>query len=385
MARNAWKLRSLALAGAVLPAMAFAQIPDLLTALDAGGRGMGMGGGVNYTSADTTAAFYNPAGLGHMDSPRMGLVFRNLPGSSTTVSGNFADPVKDTRSERGANSISHVGVAFPLGRGERQGPKPVVALTYTLGGYINDRQTGDGLSSGNLTVRNYENSLRLRSDYFTLAYSQARPDHSFSWGVGLNYVRQGITRDVRGSLVDNTNNFVGSLDSDISETGNGLGATVGFQMSPNPNFSFGASYRTEVKLSGNSGTAPIYDRIPARLAGGFTIRRDGFRGGRDFVLLGGEVQHFFRGRDGVEFDRGPQTTFGAGVEYNMFRNNARIPIRLGYAFAPRSSDDFLSRNAFTAGVGYEPDGSNYGVDLNVAFPERGGFDVGISFRYKIGR
>ncbi|MCW5942934.1 MAG: hypothetical protein KIS66_11925 [Fimbriimonadaceae bacterium] len=383
---NARKLKSYALIAAIAPTAALAQVPDLLTALDAGGRGMGMGGGVNMTGSDTLAAYYNPAGLGFVDSPRVGLAFRNLPQSTTRVSGNFSTPIMTSEGGRGANTMSHAGVAFPMG-GKSEGPRRVLAVAYTLGGYLFDRQQGTNLTNGALLVRNYKKDLRLRTDYFTVAYAQANRDQSFNWGVGLNYVRQAVTKDIAGQLVDNTNNVVGNIDSRNSETGNGLGATLGVQFSPkgSGNATVGLSYRTEVNLRNNTNTAAVYDTIPARLAGGITFRRDGLRGGRDFLLFGGQIQHFFSGKNGSDFDRGTQTVFGGGFEYNYFRGATRIPFRVGYAFVPKSSSDFLSRNGFNLGVGYEPASGNYGLDLNMGFPERGGFDLGLSVSYRIGK
>ena len=46
------------LAGLVaLPVVGVAQVPDVLSALDAGGRAMGMGGAGNITGADTTSGY----------------------------------------------------------------------------------------------------------------------------------------------------------------------------------------------------------------------------------------------------------------------------------------------------------------------------------------
>ena len=382
---NARMLRSLAFAAATVPVAAFAQVPDLLTALDAGGRGMGMGGGVNQTASDTLSGYYNPAGLAYLDSARMGLTFRNLPRSTSNISGNFDNPVMATEGTRGANTISHLGYAMPWGKAKENGHRPVVAFTYTLGGYVFDTQKGTNLQNGALIVRNYERELRLRTDYFTLAYAQANSNMTFNWGIGLNYVRQGVTKNVKGVLVDSTNNVVGNLGSETSETGSGVGATIGFQWTPKGNVTYGLSYRTEIDLNGNPVTKAIYDKIPAKLNAGVTIRRDGLRGGRDFLLLGANLQHTFKGKDGSDFDRGSQTAVGLGIEYNMFRRSARIPVRMGYSFVGRSSDDFLNRNGFTMGVGYQPDGSNYALDLNMAFPERGGFDLGLSLSYKLGK
>ncbi|MGE0001848.1 MAG: hypothetical protein AB7T05_07245, partial [Fimbriimonadaceae bacterium] len=47
---------------------AYAQIPDLLNALDAGGRSMGAGGATGVTDANTLSTYHNPAGLAFVQS-----------------------------------------------------------------------------------------------------------------------------------------------------------------------------------------------------------------------------------------------------------------------------------------------------------------------------
>ena len=55
-----------------LSSAATAQVPDLLNALDAGGRAMGLGGANNATNVDTLSAFYNPAALAYLDTGAAG-------------------------------------------------------------------------------------------------------------------------------------------------------------------------------------------------------------------------------------------------------------------------------------------------------------------------
>ncbi|KXK14322.1 MAG: hypothetical protein UZ18_ATM001001770 [Armatimonadetes bacterium OLB18] len=70
--KDAWKLRTAALAGIVVPAVALGQVPDVVDALDAGGRAMGLGGAIYQTGADTVSTALNPAGLGFVNRPTVG-------------------------------------------------------------------------------------------------------------------------------------------------------------------------------------------------------------------------------------------------------------------------------------------------------------------------
>ena len=82
---------TLTVLGAVAMTTCHAQIPDLMTALDAGGRAMGLGGGTYGTDATTWSINANPAALGFIRNPMFGASFRNMPESRTSASGNFDD------------------------------------------------------------------------------------------------------------------------------------------------------------------------------------------------------------------------------------------------------------------------------------------------------
>jgi len=360
-------------------ASSFAQVPDLLNALDAGGRAMGVGGSLYATGADTLSSYYNPAGLGYLNQGAFGVAYRNFPTSSSSASDEFGDLELDSRGRRGGSSISHAGLAYPL----NQGRMGTLAVSYTVGGFIDDSRTNGGVLVGGNPVNFYRESVKAKSDYFTLAYGKASSDQSFSWGVGLQYVRQRIANEIL--LVDSGNNTL--IDADFDETGNGLGFVAGFQWIPksNPNMSFGLSYRSEIDLNDNEDTAALYDKIPARLLGGIAYRQDGLRGGRDFIVYGAQLQHFFAGEDSQVFDRQNQSTFGFGLEYSYQTQGFRIPIRLGYQLVPGGGEDFGPRNAFTFGFGYRPNDNRFGIDLNFASPEKGGYDMGISLNYRLGK
>ena len=76
---------------AALSSAAFSQVPDMVTAIDAGGRAMGAGSAFNLSSVSTLAATYNPAALGYIRRPEIGAAMRTLPTTTTSVSGPLND------------------------------------------------------------------------------------------------------------------------------------------------------------------------------------------------------------------------------------------------------------------------------------------------------
>ena len=134
----------------LLAVPACAQIPDLLNALDAGGRAMAMGGANNATNVDTLATYYNPAALAYLDTKAVGLVYRNLPRSRTTLSGDRSDFDQSTDGQSGGQTITHAGFAAPvrelLGRGSG-----TIGISYTVGGYTDDVATATTLTHDALT------------------------------------------------------------------------------------------------------------------------------------------------------------------------------------------------------------------------------------------
>ena len=128
------KLMSLALAAA--PVAVWAQVPDLVNAFDAGGRAVGMGGVTNVTGSDTLSGYYNPAGLGFVTRPTIGITFRNMPESRSVVSGDIGPTGTQrfsTTGQSGSTGLGHAGLAFPL-KGRNGSSNGTVALTLTKGG-----------------------------------------------------------------------------------------------------------------------------------------------------------------------------------------------------------------------------------------------------------
>ncbi|MEQ1820936.1 MAG: hypothetical protein ABL949_00310 [Fimbriimonadaceae bacterium] len=368
-----------AMGACLAPTAAHAQIPDLVSAFDAGGRAMGMGGATNQTGSETLSAYYNPAGLGYLNRNTVGLSFRNKPQSKTVVTGDIAPTgtqFLSSQSEPGPTGLGHAGIAIPLRNG-RGGNNGVIAVSLTAGGQLRDERTaGSGLTENGLGAANYRQLIKSDTEFINVSYGRATGDGSFSWGLGLVYA---INRQINQKSAPS-----GVTDFDAQATG--IGGQVGVVFTPkdNPDLSVSASYRTPIKLKSGGASPLIFEEVPGRLAAGVAIRRNGFRGARDYMVLGVDVTHFFDGKDATVIDRDPQTVFGLGVEYNYSMGTARIPVRLGYNAVPAGGRDFGRRNAFTFGLGYRPNKADWGVDLNWAKVNGGGNDFGISLSYKFG-
>ncbi len=361
----------------------YAQIPDLLNAFDAGGRAMGMGGGIYTAGSDTLSNYYNPAGLGNIDTPTLGVVFRNLPESDSEVSGDFQNPRFSTKGSAGSNGLTHLGYVAPI-RSRSGGSKGAFGLAYTTGGYIRDSRSGDNLQNGNLLVRTYTEVLRLKNDFFTASFGKSSESGGFSYGVGLIYATSSLQDTRRGFLVQG-NTTLGDINVDLSKTGYGFGAQAGVQFTPsNSKTSVGISVRSPITLQGNAATESIYDRIPGRISAGFAARSDNVRNGRDFIVYGVQLDDYFGGQRDKTFSRKNTLAFGGGFEYNYLMSNVRYPIRFGFNAIPSGGDGFSERNAFTFGVGYRPVSGSTAVDFNVATPSsRGGhFDFALAITYR---
>lgn len=363
-------------AGSAVTSLGYAQVPDLVTAFDAGGRALGMGTATNATGASTSSGFYNPAGLGFMTRPEIGASARNFPESRTVVTGDLVPTGNerlDSRGESGPQGLSHLGFVMPLGAEGRRG---AIGVALTNGGQMRDtRVAGPGLTEGGVGAGSYNQLLKNRTDFVTVSYGKGNFDSGFNWGVGLLYARNNTINNRTG---------VPSGATLYNEQSSGFGGVFGVMFAPksSANLTFGASYQSEIKLKANGGNVLLYDRIPARLSGGVAIRKDGMRQGKDYLVVGAEVVHHFDGSDGVFFDRDPQTTLGIGAEYNYQMGGHRIPLRLGYNFVPSGGFNFGSRNVFTYGVGFRPENGDWGVDLSFGRAQRGGVDAALSVSYR---
>lgn len=363
---------------------AWGQIPDLLTAFDAGGRAMGMGGSIYGSSSETLSSFYNPAGLGFIDSPVFATAIRNKPNSANRITGGtLSNPIRSTKNGFGSLGLTHAGYAAPWRSGGQR--KGTFALSYTTGGYIRDEATSNEVVvNASLSWRNYREISKAQTDYFTVAYGWPSRDGQTTYGAGVTVASQYILN--RQEYTPVTGGTAGSPNiSDRSGTGIGVGLVAGVQIVPKdrPNLVIGLSGRTPIDISENASTNSYYDRIPGKLTASVAVRRDGIRGGRDFVVYGAQVDGYFGGQRGATFSRKEGVAGGAGLEYNYATDRARVPIRLGFNAVPAMGDGFRERSALTFGIGYRPYNQPLAIDFNVASPTGGGrMDTALAITYR---
>lgn len=356
---------------------AHAQVPDLLTSFDAGGRALGMGSSIGASGADTFSALNNPAGLAYVENKQFSIAMHNFPQSSTLVNSSFTNPVLDTKGEVGPYGLSHLGVVLPFKRG-------AIGFSYTVAGYIRDAKTGNGNLIVNATTQaqSYSELIKAKTDMFTVSYGWSNSDQSLALGAGLIVATQYILNRQSYNLVSG-GQTIPNPPVNVSGQGTGVGAVVGAQFIPkgSSNVSIGVSVRTPIDLTGNSKTATYYDKIPGKISAGFAVRKDGMRSG-DYIVYSGQADASFRNYRSQSLQRKRTVNFGAGVEYSLMRGNARIPIRLGFSVVPKAGDPFKDRNALTFGVGYRPFNSNMSLDLNFASSGSGGFDSSLLLNYR---
>lgn len=377
---NAWK-PSLAALGAVLTLPGHAQAPDLLNALDAGGRAMGMGGGIYATGSDTLSTSSNPAGLAYTGARTLSLVYRNLPRSRTELLTDFRNPRYDTIPSMGDRSVTHVGFVMPFKRGG-------LGISYTTGGYLDDSRVNRGLlaSDGGSSINNYTETMKARVDFFTAAYGASTRREDLTWGAGVVVAQAKVENKQNYTILRPDGSTLSTVAADNSGTGVGVGVIAGVQYVPKtqPNASFGLSVRSPIELSGNGVAGSYYDRVPGRVSLSAAYRMDNLRGGKDFAILGAQMDGYFMGQRDKVIVRKRQIVFGAGLEYNYATSGARIPVRVGFQAIPAGGPGFSERNAFTFGIGYRPFTSPLSVDLNFASASAGrGTDMAIQLNYRL--
>lgn len=374
MASQGWMRTALLALLTVAGAGAFAQIPDLLNALDAGGRSMGAGGATGVTDANTLSTYHNPAGLAFVQSPTFSMSVRNVPESSSRIGGNFNDPLMDTDEFVGARRLSHLGYAMPIKGG-------TLGFSYTLGGAIRDDRIGNNLINGLTSIRNYQELIQSQVDFFTVAYGKRSGSSNF--GVGIVMANRYMKNQQSYQIFDAGNNNIGNVNTDVAGNGTGVGAIIGIQSNAgNGNTMVGASIRTPIKVNG--GPKGFFDTIPGRASLGVAQRTLGH--GDDFLVYGLQADWFFGGDKGGILPRKDVLALGGGAEYNFHRWNARFPVRLGYQSVPSGGNAFTSRNAFTFGFGYRPNESDFALDLNFAVPSNGGrMDTGLGVTYRLSK
>lgn len=376
-ATNSKRQRTILLFSAMaVCSVAQAQVPDLLNALDSGGRAMGMGGASRVTDGNTYSILDNPAGLVYAGNRTFELSFRNLPSYTTAASGNFNDRTNATKGAAGKMAISHLGTTFDFNGG-------TLGVSFTTTGYLNSLTTGNGLQNNGLTVVNLREETRAQIDMFTVSYGKRMRDLNVGYGLIVANSYANATQSY--VLLDSGNNQVGSTNSNISGNGIGFGAVIGVQgtMQGSDTMAWGASLRTPIDLSGNGNSADVLDRIPGKFSFGLAGRKDQFMGGNEFLSWGIQGDYYFGGQGGKIIPRDSVFGLGAGIEYNMYKFNGRIPFRLGYSYVPGGGSGFTDRNALTFGIGYRPTNQNFSFDLNFAKARgTGAMDMafGISYR-----
>lgn len=356
--------------------IASAQVPDLLTALDSGGRAMGMGGATRVTDGSTLSALDNPAGLAYITSPVASASVRNLPKSSTTVSGNFNDPASDFDERSGRTAVSHVGYAFPYQGG-------TIGISYTVGGHIDNTTTGNGLANGALTVVGLQQTSRAQTDFFTVGYGKTIGGN-MNFGASLVIANQYV-KFAQSYALFNGNTQVGTVNSDVSSNGMGIGLVAGVQgvLDEMGTMQYGLSVRTPINLTNNSDTESIYDVIPGKASLGVAGQVKGVGQGNEYMIWAAQMDYFFGGKGGALFQRRNTLNYSLGFEYNFNRFDARIPFRIGFQGVPSGGNGFDRRDALTFGLGYYPNGKPYSLDLSFARSiETGKFDIGLGFIYR---
>lgn len=353
--------------------VSMAQVPDMLTAFDAGGKALGAGSAFNNTNVDTLSTTYNPAALGFVNQAQAGASMRNFPTTETRVTGPLNDLRLDSTSFSGDLRLSHFGYAAPMKR-----LKGSVGIAFTTGGWMNDNRRGVNLPGG---ISQFLDAVKLRTDFINISYGKANEDMSFAWGVGLviasqsNFNRQNIV------FSDPNIPAVSARDSDSTF---GIGVQGGVIITPRnrPNSTLSLSVRSPIQMMDDEGVNNLYTRVPARITGGYALRQDGYRGNRDFVVYGAEVSHYLSTRSNDRVKQDAHTTAHIGIEYNYAMGMAMIPIRIGYSVVPAGGDDLGNRNSFTYGLGYRPQDKNWGIELNFGNPTGGGKDMSIYVNYR---
>ncbi|MER3412765.1 MAG: hypothetical protein C4341_00710 [Armatimonadota bacterium] len=368
------------LALAMVGAQAASQIPDLFDAFEMGGRSLGMGGGMYSNAADPSASYWNPANLSLIGEGQVELNFRNLPTSVTSLSGRLDDPDEHGSGSFGSYSIAFGGFALPIGG------RGTLGLSYAKGGFFNDRRVGVRLEGDGVSV-DIDDVLRVTNEFLTIAWGLPSRGQT-NIGVGVVIGRQHILSDTFRRIDDGQETTVID-DPAVTDEGIGIGGIVGVQFTPpsNPNVSFGISYRTPIKVNMDKLDA-ISDEIPGRLQAGVVWRRDGLRGGRDYLIGGVDGAWFFganRGKPGG-LRRDGHAAAGVGIEYNWAQSFGYVPIRLGFRVVQDAGEGFSSRSAFTFGLGYRPFEADYWLDLNIAAASgQSKPDVSLTMSSRIGR
>jgi long-chain fatty acid transport protein len=255
------KFRAAALAGAALFACAASAFGNGLNLNSLGTRAMSLGGAFVGLADDFTSVFWNPAGLAGIRTATFGVAGADIIPSGTynlTVPppygpGTMVDTRTLTRHYLGGiaayvhpigpDLVAAVGVYTPSGLGVAWDGARMAAL------------------SGGRTDIEWTSRIGLVTIAPTLAY---RAGDTFSIGASLNLNYGVFETSLYGGTQDLTPLGLAYPAFDLgqyqdSETGWGVGATLGIRFRPNPRLSFGAVLRTAstVKFRGSATIANL--------------------------------------------------------------------------------------------------------------------------------
>jgi hypothetical protein len=361
------KLSIVALAG--VSAAGYGQVPDLLTSFDAGGRAFGSAGNTYVTSADTLSATHNPAGLGYLNQSAVGISGRTYPTTRTFLSGPLSNPRLNTIEEEGDIRFSHVGFAKPLGSN-----RGTIGVAWTVGGWMHDDQFGFNLEGG---IETFLDSLRIRTDFINFSWGKASADQTSAFGFGIVVAANSI---YNRRFITFSDPNIPPVSARSDETSYGVGVQGGFMFTPRnqPNLTIGIMARTPIEMTDDGGAIALYDRIPGELSIGAAFRQDGYRGGKDYIVYGGQLNAFFGSGSSDRVPRDDHAHGHIGFEYNYHMSSFVIPIRFGYNIVPAGGDNFDDRNSFTYGIGYRPNNKPWSVDLAYGNAKGGVNDMAIT-------
>ncbi|MCG9894252.1 MAG: hypothetical protein MH204_02095, partial [Fimbriimonadaceae bacterium] len=294
----------------------------------------------------------------------------------TLASGNLATPTVVSIRRYGRTTLTHAGYATPMGAG-------TFGFNYSLAGYSLDERVGQNLTVPAGSVTGYSSFLKAQTDFFTFSYGQA--SDRMSWGLGLVIANQYLRLSERYGVTAGGVQ-VGTVDATATGTSNGIGAVGGVQMPMGDDAMLGVSVRTPISLQGNSDTTDLYSVIPGTASLGYVARTNPESRTGDFLTYSAQLDWFFGGSGVGRFERDSTLAGGFGLEYSLNRADARWPIRLGWRFNPAQGPTFESRDGYSLGLGWRPDGGALGIDLSLFRSTRGGpYDAALGLTYQLGR
>ncbi len=271
-----------------------------------GARALGMGGSFVSMADDASAAYWNPAGLVHLES-------REALGMHASQFG-------------GVEAHDVLGVVSPIEAGGRRVAIGVTVIRLAVDDIkvTKDAKIGED-ENGNPIID--PNRIQTRSAYdlaMLLSYARGMGDH---WAMGVNL------KLVRQSLVGEGASF-------------GVGTDLGILYQANPNLAFGARLAdiTTTRLYWDTGRRETVS--PTVTLGAHTTRQiEALQGS---LSLGLDAAFAFEGQTGDQFDSGNLSgNLLPGAEY-WFRRT--VALRLG-----SDGGDFTAG----AGVRYKQIGADY--------------------------